>query len=442
MKSFFDDTVLLRNQTANQLFQKIRHLPIIDYHCHLNPQMIAEDRSFSDIGEFWLAGDHYKWRAMRLCGVEEHYITGDANFHDKFIKYAEILPKLIGNPLYYWTHMELKQIFGINRPLNANSAEEIYAEATEKLQKLSVQKLLTFFGVERLATTDDPADTLEFHGKHGNTLVTPTFRPDQVYALSDAYLEKLGKAAGSTITTLEELLTVLSGRLDFFVSKGCFISDHGFERFPASYATETEAAQLFAKRGNWTAEEKDAFFGFMLVWLMKEYKKRNMTAQLHFAVTRNINRELFAQTGPDSGIDVISTQPDPNELILFLQQMSDAERPDMVLYTLNDASLTALASVSGAFRNVRMGAAWWFNDTLLGIRRNLQIISEYAALGTNLGMLTDSRSFSSYSRFDFFRRIISDFVGEMVENGEYDLESAEELLQNICYNNAKEFFGF
>ena len=176
----------------------------------------------------------------------------------------------------------------------------------------------------------------------------------------------------------------------------------------------------------------------MLVWLMKEYKKRNMTAQLHFAVTRNVNRELFAQTGADSGIDVISTQPDPNELILFLQQMSDAERPDMVLYTLNDASLTALASVSGAFRNVRMGAAWWFNDTLLGIRRNLQIISEYAALGTNLGMLTDSRSFSSYSRFDFFRRIISDFVGEMVENGEYDLESAEELLQNICYYNAKE----
>ena len=438
MKSFFDDTVLLRNQTANQLFQKIRHLPIIDYHCHLNPQMIAEDRCFSDIGEFWLAGDHYKWRAMRLCGVEEHYITGDASFHDKFIKYAEILPKLIGNPLYYWTHMELKQIFGINRPLNRESAEEIYTEATEKLKSLSVQKLLTFFGVERLATTDDPIDTLEYHGKHGTTLVTPTFRPDQVYALSDTYLAKLGNAAGVFIKSLKDLLQALSDRLDFFVSKGCFISDHGFERFPASYATRTEAEQIFEKRDNWSGEEKDAFFGFLLVWLMKEYKKRNMTAQIHFAVTRNVNRELFAQVGPDSGIDVISTQPDPNELILFLQQMSDAERPDMVLYTLNDASLTALASVSGAFRNVRMGAAWWFNDTLLGIRRNLQVISEYAALGTNLGMLTDSRSFSSYSRFDFFRRIICDFVGEMVENGEYDLTSAEELIQNVCYYNAKE----
>lgn len=438
MKVFFDDSVLLRNESARILFEKVKDLPIIDYHCHLNPQMIAEDRSFSDIGEFWLAGDHYKWRAMRMCGVDEHYITGDATFKEKFLAYARIMPKMIGNPLYYWTHMELKQIFGINRPLNAESAEEIYNEANCKLADLSVQKLLRFFGVERLATTDDPADTLEFHGKHGDTLVTPTFRPDQVYALSEAYLEKLAAAAGMEIGSLDDLLCALSSRLDFFVSKGCFIADHGFERFPTHYASRELAKQLFAKRGTWSEEEQDLFFGFLLTWLMKEYKKRNITAQIHFAVTRNVNRELFAKVGPDSGLDVLSTAPDPKDLIRFLQQLPDAERPDIVLYTLNDATLTSLASVSGAFRNVRMGAAWWFNDTLNGIRRNLLTVSEYASLGTNLGMLTDSRSFSSYSRFDFFRRIVCDFVGEMVENGEYDLASAEQLLADICYNNAKE----
>lgn len=438
MKAFFDDSVLLRNESARILFEKVKDLPIIDYHCHLNPQMIAEDRSFSDIGEFWLAGDHYKWRAMRMCGVDEHYITGDATFKEKFLAYARIMPKMIGNPLYYWTHMELKQIFGINRPLNAESAEEIYNEANRKLADLSVQKLLRFFGVERLATTDDPADTLEFHGKHGDTLVTPTFRPDQVYALSEAYLEKLAAAAGMEIGSLDDLLCALSSRLDFFVSKGCFIADHGFERFPTHYASRELAKQLFAKRDTWSEEEQDLFFGFLLIWLMKEYKKRNITAQIHFAVTRNVNRELFAKVGPDSGLDVLSTAPDPKDLIRFLQQLPDAERPDIVLYTLNDATLTSLASVSGAFRNVRMGAAWWFNDTLNGIRRNLLTVSEYASLGTNLGMLTDSRSFSSYSRFDFFRRIVCDFVGEMVENGEYDLASAEQLLADICYNNAKE----
>lgn len=438
MKAFFDDSVLLRNETAKVLFEKVRSLPIIDYHCHLNQQMIAEDRCFTDIGEFWLAGDHYKWRAMRMCGVEEKFITGDATFKEKFLAYARIMPKMIGNPLYYWTHMELKQIFGINRPLNAESAEEIYAEANRKLADLSVQKLLRFFGVERLATTDDPVDSLEFHGKHGDTLVTPTFRPDQIYALSEDYLKRLEAAAGMEIVTLDDLLAALAARLDFFVTKGCFIADHGFERFPAHYASRELAKQLFAKRGNWSEEEKDLFFGFILTWLMKEYKKRNITAQIHFAVTRNVNRELFAEVGPDSGLDVLSTAPDPKDLIRFLQQLPDAERPDIVLYTLNDATLTSLASVSGAFRNVRMGAAWWFNDTLNGIRRNLLTVSEYASLGTNLGMLTDSRSFSSYSRFDFFRRIVCDFVGEMVENGEYDLASAEQLLCDICYNNAKE----
>lgn len=440
MITFLDDTILLHSRTAKDLFRSVKDLPIIDYHCHLDPRMIAEDHRFSDIGEFWLAADHYKWRAMRLCGVEEFYVTGAASFKEKFIQYGKILPKLAGNPLYYWTHMELKQIFGITKPLNADTAEEIYNEANAKLKERSVQKLLDFFRVERVATTDDPVDSLQYHGQYGNTLVTPTFRPDKVYDLQPDYLNALGQAAGVTIRSLKDLLETLRLRLDFFVTKGCFISDHGFECFPRAYPDEEYAARLFdlGRKGEWSPEEKDAFFGFLLVWLMKEYKKRNMTAQLHIAVTRNINREHFPSVGIDSGFDVISTPPDPNELIRFLQQLSDAERPSMILYTLNDVSLPALASVSGAFRNVRMGAAWWFNDTLSGIRRNLQTVSEYAVLGTNLGMLTDSRSFSSYSRFDFFRRILCNYIGELVEKGEYDPESAEDLVKDICYFNAKE----
>ncbi len=438
MKQFFGKDLLLGSEAAKELFCEVEKLPIIDYHCHLDPRQIAEDYRFSDIGEFWLAADHYKWRAMRLCGVDEKYITGDATFREKFLKYAEILPRLAGNPLYYWTHMELRQIFGINKPLTAATAAEIYDEANRQLAELSVQKLLQRFGVEALATTDDPVDSLCYHGVHGGVSVTPTFRPDKAYDPSDDYLAALEEAASMKIEGAADLVRALVLRLDYFVAHGCFIADHGFAHFPRAFATEAEAEVLFAKRKSWSEEERDAFFGFLLVRLMRAYRRRGITAQLHFAVLRNVNRECFAKTGPDSGIDVVGVAPSADELILFLQQLPDAERPDIVLYTLNDAPLTALASVSGAFRRVRMGAAWWFNDTLCGIRRNLSVISEYAALGTNLGMLTDSRSFSSYARFDFFRRILSDFVGDLVEKGEYDRESALTLVKDVCYNNAKE----
>lgn len=438
MKAFFDNKLLLNSAAAEELYEEVKALPIIDYHCHLDPKMIAEDKCFSDIGEFWLSGDHYKWRAMRICGVDEYYVTGGASYKEKFLKFAEILPLMVGNPLYYWSHMELRGIFGIELPLNKETAEQIYEEASKKLASLSCRKLLSKFSVERVATTDDPADTLEYHGKHGDTLVTPTFRPDNVYSLDSEYLEKLGKAANINIDSLSALLTALESRLDFFVEKGCFISDHGFDSFPKSYASYEEADSLFKRKDELTPEEKDSFFGFILLWLMKEYKKRNMTAQLHFAVTRNVNPELFGICGRDSGIDTISSAPDAKDLISFLSKLDDDERPDIVLYTLNDATLTALASVSGAFRRVRMGAAWWFNDTVEGIRHNLSVISEYSSLGVNLGMLTDSRSFSSYLRFDFFRRILSDHVGNFVENGEYDKASAIDVVKKICYYNAKE----
>lgn len=438
MKQFFDSSdVLLSSETAKTLYESVKDLPIVDYHCHLDPKMIAENATFSDIGAFWLSGDHYKWRAMRLCGVDEKYITGDADYHEKFLKYAEIVPELCGNPLYYWTHMELSQIFGITKPLCKDTAEEIYAEATEKLHGMSVATLLERFGVEYIATTDDPADDLRYHGTYGGTAVAPTFRPDKVYALDDAYLSKLGEAAGVDTGSLDGLLAALTARLDYFSEKGCRISDHGFEYFPRTMATKEEAERIYEKRGSLTDGEQEAFFGFLLDFLMREYKKRDMTVQLHFGVTRNVNPKAFREIGVDSGFDVMSNPPDPKALIAFLARIPDAERPSIVLYTLNDSGLSSLACVTGAFRNVRMGAAWWFNDTALGIERNLKTIAEYAALGTSTGMLTDSRSFSSYARFDFFRRILCSVVGGYVERGEYDLAAAKTLVRKVSYDNPK-----
>ena len=434
---FFDENLLIYNNTGKALYEKVKNLPIIDYHCHLDQTKIAKDSGFSDIGELWLAADHYKWRAMRMCGVDEYYVTGGASFYEKFLKYAEILPNLIGNPLYYWTHVELRRIFGIDIPLNRDSAEKIYNLANEKLKNMSVQSMLNSFLVEFIGTTDDPIDNLSDHKKYGNINVTPTFRPDKLFGFEESYIEKLGKVAGVEIDSLDSLLVALESRLDFFISKGCRMADHGMDRFPDAYASYHEACALFGKRNYLTPQESDKLRGFILVWLMKEYKKRNITVQLHFAVTRNVNPKMFAVCGVDSGFDVISEAPSVQNIVGFLSKVSDDERPNTILYTLNDSNLSAVACISGAFRNVKMGAAWWFNDTVEGIRRNLKIVSEYSNLGTSVGMLTDSRSFSSYCRHDFFRRILCDHVGNLVECGEYDKGSALQLVENICYYNAK-----
>ena len=356
---FFDDKVLLHTPTAIRLYHKIKDLPIIDYHCHLDQNKIKANDAFSDIGELWLAGDHYKWRAMRLCGVDEEFITGKASFHDKFLKYAEIVPQLIGNPLYYWTHLELKQIFGICEPLNAASAEQIYRQANEKLKTLSVRKLLNFFNVEYIATTDDPCDDLNAHGVYGKTTVAPTFRPDKLYSLDGGYLERLGNAAGIAIKTLDDFLRAISIRLDYFVAHGCKITDHGFERFPNNYIDYNGAVYLFNHCKDLTEDEKEAFFGFLLVWLAKEYAKRNLTMQIHFAVVRNNNTEMFIKCGADSGFDLIGERQSVKPVIKFLNQFRDNEHPKIILYTLNDSNLAEIAAVTGAFRNVRMGAAWW-----------------------------------------------------------------------------------
>lgn len=442
MKSFFRDDLLLNTEKAKEIYKEVRSLPIIDYHCHLDQNKIKEDATFSDIGELWLSGDHYKWRAMRLCGVDEEYITGKASWHDKFIKYAEIVPALAGNPLYYWTHLELKQVFGIDEPLNGESAERIYQKTNEKLNHISVSSLLDQYHVEYVATTDDPCDDLSSHGRYKNTIVAPTFRPDKLLNFGGAYLQKLSKTVGYEIKTLADFLCAAEERLQYFVSRGCKISDHGFLRFPTTrYISAAEAENIFQRRGELAKEYHEALFGYVLVELAKLYKKYNIIMQLHFAVTRNVNEKMYAKCGADTGFDVIADGSRIEDVIEFFRQLTDEERPETILYTLNDANLPALACLTGAFRHVKMGAAWWFNDTVQGIRKNLSTIAEYSALGTNFGMLTDSRSFSSYARFDFFRRILSDYLGNLVEKGEYDLAAAKQIAENICYFNIKGALG-
>lgn len=437
MKKFFDDDLFLDTQASVKIYEAVKNLPIIDYHCHLNVPKIAQNAGFDDIGQLWLAEDHYKWRAMRICGVDEKYITGNASFREKFIEYSRILPKLAGNALYYWSQLELKLVFGINEPLTGDNAERIYDEANAKIKDINVASILKQFNVEYIASTDDPTDSLELHGKYDGTQVAPTFRPDKLFAFDDGYIGQLAKAAGVEIATIDDLYVALTKRLDFFVSKGCRISDHGFAKFPKGYASYEEASSLFTKRNSLTADERDKLFGHILLWLTRRYKERDMIMQIHFAVVRNNNPEMFVRCGVDSGFDLIAKEQDINDLIQFLAKTPDDERPETILYTLNDNNLSAIVCATGAFRNVKAGAAWWFNDTVKGIYKNLDVISEYAALGTSYGMLTDSRSFASYVRFDFFRRLLANHIGKYVENGEYDLESAKKIAQDVCYYNIK-----
>ena len=437
MKKFFDENVLLDNQVAVDLYNQVKDLPIIDYHCHLDQDKIAHNASFNDIGELWLSGDHYKWRAMRLCDVDEHYITGNANDEEKFYKYAEIMPKLIGNPLYYWTHFELQKVFGIYEPLNKETAHDIYQRANKVLKNKTVRSLLKEFNVEYIATTNDPLEKLNNHGDYDGIKVRPTFRPDKLLTLDNDYLKELSKLTKINIKTIKDLKKAICVRLDYFVSNGCKISDHGFLDFPKDIADEEEASHLFEYRNVLDKKGRGYLFGHLLHFLMQEYKKRDMVVQLHFAVTRNINTSMYRKVGVDAGFDVIASEINYQSLIKFLDSLDDEHRPTMILYSLNPNTIAPLACISGAYRHVYVGAAWWFNDTLNGIKRNLDLTAEYALLGNNLGMLTDSRSFSSYVRFDFFRRILCSYIANKVEAGEYDINEANKLAKDICYNNIK-----
>ena len=442
MKEFFGDALLLNTPAAEALYAEVKDLPIVDYHCHLNEAELQNNRKFESLGELWLAADHYKWRAMRLCGVDEKYITGDASYYEKYLKYAEIFPLLCGGPLYYWTQLELKLLFDIREPLNSESAERIWNRANEVLQNLSAKQILKKFRVEYVATTDDPASSLAMHGMCGDTNVRPTFRPDFALNMDASALERLEGAVGKKLNTLNDLKEALEARLDYFLSKDCKIADHGMDFLPLADIGEERAAELYAKRADLSDSERQELFSHLMYFMASLYAKKNIVMQLHFATFRNVNSKMASICGRDAGFDIMRGSVDVDNLVFFFDALVErGALPKTVVYSLNPTCIPALATLTGAFPNVRVGAAWWLNDTVEGIREQLKNVSEYAVLGTNLGMLTDSRSLASYARFDFFRRILSDFVGGYVERGEYDMSAAKQLMYAVCYGNVKAFLN-
>ncbi len=446
----------LTNDTARELYSYAEKLPIVDYHCHLSPKEIYEDKQFENIGEMWLAGDHYKWRLMRTAGIDEEYITGNTSYKEKFIKYAEALEFAAGNPLYHWSHMELSQFFGIDTPLKRSTAEEIWdkANAYIKQHALSPRKLIAQSNVEVICTTDDIIDSLEWHKKIRedasiNVKVLPSYRTDNLMLMHRTgyldYIKKLSAVSGIEVTNLKTLKAAAENRLNYFVENGCRFTDIGMPYFPNSVYNDSDANEVFCKilaSQEITDEEYLGLIGNLYLFFGKAYKERNLVMQLHLAVTRNSNSALAGKLGADCGVDCVGNVIDGNALITILDAINtNSGLPKTVVYTLNEANAAQLASIAGAFPGVRCGAAWWFCDHKRGIEDEIKIISENSSLGAFYGMLTDSRSFLSYARHGYFREILCNMVGVWVESGEIDSESAIELVAKICYKNIKEGIG-
>ncbi len=458
MRAFMDKDFLLSTETARQLYHGIAaDLPIIDYHCHLDPREIFQDRRFENITRVWLGGDHYKWRLLRSAGVEEKYITGDASDREKFQKWAETLSLAVGNPLYHWSHLELRNYFGYEGALNGDTAEEVWQLCVEKLKTLSARKLIEASKVKALCTTDDPADSLEWHRKLAadqsfGVRVLPSFRPDRALGIEKPeygnYLSRLGE-----IGSFAQLVSVLKERLRFFVSLGCRVSDHGMEAVPFAPATEAELEVIFQKRlaGKIpTAQEQKQFKTGLLLALGREYHRLGIVMQLHFGVLRDNSRRVFRALGPDAGVDSIGDAPSVKELAAFLAELDDTgELPKTILYSLNPSDNAALVTVMGAFQSseaigkLQHGSAWWFNDHKAGMLDQLGTLAADGYLAGFVGMLTDSRSFLSYARHEYFRRILCELLGSWVEKGEYprDEKALRTVVEGICFRNAERYFG-
>ena len=464
MKAFMDKDFLLSSDTAKHLFHDYAEkLPIIDYHCHLSPQEIYEDRRFENITQVWLGGDHYKWRLMRSNGVDERYITGDASDREKFQKWAETIGLAIGNPLYHWSHLELRNYFGYQGILNGDTAEEVWTLCNEKISRpdMSARKLITQSNVTALCTTDDPADSLEWHRKLAEdgfeVKVLPTFRPDQAMNIEKPgyldYLKVLGEAAGQEIHCFNCLTKALINRIEFFDRVGCRISDHGLESVMYAPASQEELMAIFKKRlaGELpTAEEAKKFRTALLLVLGREYAKRGWAMQLHFGVIRNNSQRVFQALGPDAGVDSIGSAASVNELAAFLNALDETgELPKTILYSLNPNDNAAIETVMGSFQTseavgkLQHGSGWWFNDHKQGMIDQMTSLANEGMLAGFVGMLTDSRSFLSYARHEYFRRILCELVGSWVENGEFpnDEKALRQIIEGICVKNAQRYFN-
>lgn len=465
MKAFLDDDFLLTTPTARRLYQVARSMPILDYHCHLDPKEIAQDRRFENITQVWLGGDHYKWRLMRANGVDEAYITGDAPDREKFQKWAETLELAIGNPLYHWSHLELRRYFGYEGVLNEDTAQEVWELCNQKLQEpgMSARNLIANSGVTLVCTTDDPADSLEWHQQLAQdssfpVKVLPAWRPDAAMGLERPeyldYLQRLGQAAGVEIRTYADLKEALLSRMDFFDKVGCRASDHALTAAVCQPASEEELERVFQKRLEGeplTQEELAAFQTGFLRFVAGEYKRLGWVMQLHYGCRRNNNTRMFHKLGRDTGYDAVLQGTPSLEVAAFLDLLASQDAlPRMVLYSLNPNDDEGLNSVIGCFQDgtplgrIQQGSAWWFNDHKAGMVKQLTAFANGGLLGNFIGMLTDSRSFLSYPRHEYFRRILCELLGAWVENGEYpaDWKALEKMVRGVCYNNAVEFFGF
>ena len=466
MKTFMDKDFLLQTDTAKKLYNDYAAAtPILDYHCHINPQEIYEDRQFENITQVWLGGDHYKWRQMRTNGVDEKYITGDASDREKFQKWAETLEMAIGNPLYHWSHLELQKYFGYHGVLNKNTAEEVWELCNKRLAQpdMTVRNIIKQSNVTLICTTDDPVDSLEWHKKIAedasfDVKVLPAWRPDKAMNIEKPtyleYLDQLSTVSGIKVASFADLCKALSNRMDFFASMGCCVSDHALEYVMYAPASAKEIESIFAKRlaGNdVTKEEELKFKTAFMVNVGKEYTKRNWVMQLHYGCKRDNNTPMFNKLGPDTGYDCINNYAPSSEMADFLNALNQSdELPKTIIYSLNPNDNQAIGTILGCFQDstavakIQQGSAWWFNDHKTGMQDQMISLANLGNLSGFVGMLTDSRSFLSYARHDYFRRILCNLIGNWVENGEFpaDYETLGEIVKGICYNNAVNYFGF
>ncbi|MBR5520261.1 MAG: glucuronate isomerase [Clostridia bacterium] len=463
---FLNDNFLLKGKTAQDLYHNVaKDLPIIDYHCHLNPAEIAADRRFSTITEAWLGGDHYKWRLMRINGVDEEYITGKADDFEKFLAYAKTLECAIGNPLYHWTHLEMRHFFGIDEALTSENARELYDAMNTMLANpdASARNFITRSKVETICTTDDPIDTLEHHSAIAanpvaGCTVRPTFRPDRAVLIEKPdfadYMALLSKASGVKIETLDDVIKALFVRVDYFADHGCLLSDHDFGRLPAAHADRATATAIFAKKmngGELTNEEADGYKSYVLTELAGYFAKKNWTMQLHCGAMRNNSTKMFERIGKDTGFDTMSDYEVASSLSRLLDRIDcEAELPRTILYSLNPKDFYAMIALCGCFGGkdiagkTQFGSAWWFIDHKDGMEKQLRETASLNLLSVFVGMLTDSRSFLSYPRHEYFRRILCNLVGTWVDDGEFpaDPKLLEKIVAGISYKNAKNYFGF
>lgn len=464
MKQFMGEDFLLSTETAVKLYEACKNEPIFDWHCHLQPKEIYENKTPRDIAELWLAADHYKWRGMRGCGVNEEYITGSKTPYEKFKAWAECMPNFIGNPLYHWTHLELQRYFGIVKPLSPATADEIWNEANAKIAAggFTPRELIEKSNVKCVCTTDDPADTLEYHkliaaDKSFKCKVLPAFRPDKALAIEAPaflpWLAALEKVCGKEIKTFAALKEALLSRIEFFEEMGCRATDHAFTPVPYKRMTDEQLEAVFAKKlgGNeLTFEEAEGYKTELFRFLAKEYAKRGWAMEMHIGPMRNNNAKMFRKLGPDAGFDSIDDAQVAYKLSRLLDSLDDENcLPRTILFTLNPKDNYVLGSMLGNFQSdeaaskIQFGSAWWFNDNIEGMRQQMSALANLGVLTKFVGMVTDSRSFLSYPRHEYFRRILCELIGDLVENGEYpaDMTFLAKAVKDISFGNAAAYFG-